>query len=278
MRLSVVLALVLAFACAPLFAQEKPSGEVPPAVDDALRARIAKFYQAHVDGKFRAAEQLVAEDSKDFFFEMEKQRYLKFQEPQVTYSDDFTKAKVITVVTAERRIARMGTMTVPLPVASRWKLENGQWYWCHIAEKFVDTPFGRVAIPDEKDLERERKIAEFKRVSPAEVVNQVKVSGSAVALSSYQPASGAITVTNNLPGQVTVDVNFPPVEGLTISVDKKTLKAGESAKVLFDSKPVNSTPKGTITANIVVQPLNQTFPVTVTFAVPRPSRNQDVNH
>lgn len=269
MRLSAVLTLVLAFACLPLFAQEKPPAEV----DASLRARITQFYQAHVDGKFRAADELVAEDTKDYFFEMEKRRYLSFRQPEITYSEHFTKAKVIMVVMAERRIARMGTMTVPLPVASNWKIENGQWYWCYVAEKFVDTPFGRATILDKKELERERKLAEFKRVSPAELVNQVKVSGSAVALSSYEPASGAITVTNNLPGQVTVDVNFPPVEGLTISVDKKTLKAGESAKVLFDSKPVNSTPKGTITANIVVQPLNQIFPVTVTFAIPRPSRN-----
>jgi len=264
----------LALACLPLFAQEKPPAEV----DEALRGRISKFYQAHVDGKFRSAEQFVAEDSKDFFFEMEKQRYLSFQEPQITYSDGFTKAKVITVVKAERRIARLGNVVATPPIPSTWKLENGQWYWCHIAEKFVDTPFGRIAIPDEKDVERERKIAEFKKVSPAELVSQVKVSGSAVALSSYEPASGVLTVTNNLPGQVTVDVSFPPIEGLTISVDKKILKAGESAKVLFDSKPMSSNPKGTITGNILVQPLNQTFPVTVTFAVPRPARGQDVNH
>ncbi|MEO8130244.1 MAG: hypothetical protein ABJF23_33585 [Bryobacteraceae bacterium] len=265
---------VLALACLPVFAQEKPPAEV----DEALKARISKFYQAHVDGKFRSAEQFVAEDSKDFFFEIEKQRYLSFQEPQITYSDQFTKAKVITVVKAELRIARMGKIVVTPPIVSAWKLEDGQWYWYHMAEKYLETPFGRSVIPDEKEVERERKIAEFKKVSPAELVSQVKVSGSAVALSSYEPASGAITVTNNLPGQVTVDFSFPPVEGLTVSVDKKTLKSGESAKVSFDSKPPNSNPKGTITGNIVVQPLNQTFPVTVTFAVPRPVRSQDVNH
>jgi len=172
----------------------------------------------------------------------------------------------------------MGTTIVTLPLASAWKLEDGQWYWHHVAEKFVDTPFGRVAIPDVKDSERERKIAEFRKVSPSEIVSQVKVSGSVVNLSSYEAASGVITVTNNLPGQVTLDFSFPPVEGLTVSVDKRTLKAGETAKVLFDSKPLKSTPKGSITGNIVVQPLNQTFPITVTFPLPRPARGQDVNH
>ena len=83
-------------ACLPLIALEMIAQEKPAAaVDEALRARIGKFYQAHVDGKFRSAEQYVAEDSKDFFFEMEKQRYLSFREPEISYSDHFTKAKVI---------------------------------------------------------------------------------------------------------------------------------------------------------------------------------------
>ena len=271
MRLSVLLAC----ACLPLFAQEK----APADVDHALRERIAKFYQAHVEGRFRVAETLVADDTKDFYFELEKERYLSFEEPQITYSDAFTKAKVVTVVSAERRSARMGMRMIPVPISSDWKLEKGQWYWCYVAEKFVDTPFGRVKMPDQQELEKERKISLFKKVTPTEVLSKVKVSGSAVALSSFQPDSGAITVTNKLPGQVTVAVSCPPVEGLTVSVDKKTLKAGETAKVLFDFKPLaSSQPKGTITANIVVQPLNQTFPVTVTFAVPRPVRGGNVNH
>ena len=50
--------------------------KAPPEVDDALRQRVTAFYQAHVDGKFRAADQFVAEDSKDAFFEAPKRRYL----------------------------------------------------------------------------------------------------------------------------------------------------------------------------------------------------------
>jgi len=95
---------------------------------------------------------------------------------EVTYMVDI-KAKVITVVKAERRIARLGNVVATPPIPSTWKLENGQWYWCHIAEKFVDTPFGRIAIPDEKDVERERKIAEFKKVSDGIVKWQNKETG-----------------------------------------------------------------------------------------------------
>lgn len=38
--------------------------KAPPNVDEALRARITEFYQYFVDGKFRDADGLVADDSK----------------------------------------------------------------------------------------------------------------------------------------------------------------------------------------------------------------------
>lgn len=39
-----------------------------PEVNQALRARIAEFYQEQVGGKFRHAEALVAEETKDYFY------------------------------------------------------------------------------------------------------------------------------------------------------------------------------------------------------------------
>ena len=267
--------IALAFVCLPLVAQENP----PADVDAALRARIDKFYQAHVDGKFRVAEQVVAEDSKDYYYEGEKERFPKFKQTEpIVYSDNFTKAKVNTTVTVERKVARMGLVVMNQPVISYWKIDKGQWCWYRFKEKYVDTPFGRALVPDENDVELRDKVAKFKKVSPGDVLAQVKVSGSAVALTDFQPASGTIIVSNGLPGQVTVEVSHPPVAGLKITVDKKVLKSGESAKVLFECNPPDSNPKGTIIANIVVQPLNQTFPITITFASRRPARDGDSNH
>src|SRR5712692_6584417 len=68
----------------------------PPAdVDEALRSRIAKFYQAHVDKKFRQADEYVAEDTKDFYYEASKPAYLDFEIKSIAYSDNFTKANVV---------------------------------------------------------------------------------------------------------------------------------------------------------------------------------------
>jgi hypothetical protein len=39
-----------------------------PEVDPARSARIGEFYQEQVGGKFRQAEALVAEETKDYFY------------------------------------------------------------------------------------------------------------------------------------------------------------------------------------------------------------------
>src|SRR5579871_5582628 len=65
----------------------------PAAVDQALRARITEFFELHVKGDFRKAEALVAEDTKDFFYNGNKPRYLSFEISKIKYNEDFTKAE-----------------------------------------------------------------------------------------------------------------------------------------------------------------------------------------
>src|SRR3954468_23727332 len=86
--------LILLVVCG-LHAQTatNPFDKAPPEVDAALRERIAKFYQAHVDKKPRLADQYVAEETKDFFFATSKPAYLSFHIDSIFYSDNFTKAK-----------------------------------------------------------------------------------------------------------------------------------------------------------------------------------------
>ena len=83
--------------------------KAPPAIDEALRDRISKFFQCQVDGKPRQAEQYVAEESKDYYYEMQKPRYLSFEIRNISYSDEFTKAKAMIAV----------EMTVNIPQLSK---------------------------------------------------------------------------------------------------------------------------------------------------------------
>ena len=90
----------------------------PPAdVDQALRARITEFFDLHVKGDFRHAESLVAEDTKDFFYNGNKPRYLSFEIVKIKYNDDFTQAQVTVMAEQYIRFPGFGgnPMKVPTP-------------------------------------------------------------------------------------------------------------------------------------------------------------------
>ena len=72
----------------------------PPVVDQALRARVTEFFQDHVDGNFRKAYDLVAEDTKDYYFGAQKFQFKSFHIDGIKFFDDYTKADVN--VTGER--------------------------------------------------------------------------------------------------------------------------------------------------------------------------------
>ena len=148
---------VMLFASA-LFAQAaktKADPTPPRKVDEALRARVTQFLNYHITGEFRKAEALVAEDTKDDFYNRPKPRYVNCKGiSTIRYSDHFTKAYVTALCTIPmliqpsdnevdsdgRPMMPMGPPTVPLP--STWKLEKGKW--CMYLDKNQDriTPFG----------------------------------------------------------------------------------------------------------------------------------------
>src|SRR5678816_3242768 len=67
----------------------------PPELDQALRERCTQFFTYHTDTEtqktnFRKAWELVAEESKDFYFSGHKQTYKSFKIDNIKYSDNFT--------------------------------------------------------------------------------------------------------------------------------------------------------------------------------------------
>ncbi len=285
MRCVATLAL---FAFFPLFGQAPTKVAPPPQkVEQALRARVQEFYQDFVDAKFRKADALVANDSKEFFFAMEKVPYKSFEGPKsITYSDKFHKARVVVQVEAELRNPRFGTMVVRPDLVSTWELINGKWYWSQNRD-FLDTPFGRRQIPKDYD---ENKVAGlhqaaganpemppgFHMVTPEELARQIKVDKQNVVLSSVVESEDSITVTNTLPGAVTVGINCPPMEGLTIRPEKQDLKPGESVKFVIHHTPRVTGPKSTLNAMVHVDPLSQNVPLRIDFAMPRPPQTPGV--
>jgi hypothetical protein len=97
-------------------------------VDSALRARVSAFYDLLVKHQYRKAEELIAPESRDIYYEREKPRYLKFEVTSIKYSEEFTRADV--VVTAKQPVTG-GLILTPMDVAlpGIWRLLEGAWYW-----------------------------------------------------------------------------------------------------------------------------------------------------
>lgn len=237
--------------------------KAPPALDEALRARISKFFQLHVDGKFRQAEALVAEESKDFFYSANKPKYLGFEIKNIAYTDDFTKAKA--VVVAQMIVMAPGFLDkpVPVPIPSRWKVENGDWYWYIDQDELNMTPFGKMkagsgsgapsnlpAIPGPDEAAR--------------LLQGVKADREEVELKAKEPGSAEFTIVNTMPGYVTLALEELHFQGFTAKLDTTELAAGAKAHVTVDWKPGLYRARS-LEARVRVQPTNQLLRLRVKF-------------
>jgi len=242
----------------------------PPEVDKALRERVRKFYQLHVEGKFRQLDALVAEDSKDAFYERAKGKYLNFDDCMIEYSDNYTKAIVKTPVTQEWRQPRIGVMVVRPTVPTNWKLENGEWFYYLPKDGVKSTPWGGVDIAKANAAEAAAAAADpnIRKISINEVMGSVAISKQNVELSSFEPSSDEVEITNQMPGQVDLGVQFAPMKGLEVSLDKKVLQNGEKAKLSFKYNPPDPSPKPFMDVALQILQTTKTIELRVAFAVP----------
>jgi len=262
-------------SCAVLGAQTKPTDvfeKAPPDVENSLRDSVAKFFNAHVQGKFRLAEEVIAEDSKDFFYNMEKQRYLGFEIIRINYAENFTKATVVTGVEVDWRSPRVGVIRVKPPMTSLWKVENGKWAWYVVPQKDWETPWGKMKPgPDDPN----KMMQMFKGVDVQTVNNQVGIDRSELRLKGYEPSQGEASIRNRMPGEVRLVLEAPPVAGLEVKLDKTTLKSGEEAKVSVDYKPATMEPKPAAAVSVRVEPTGQVFRIGLIFDI-QPELKRDL--
>jgi hypothetical protein len=244
---------------------QSPGGffdKAPPDVEEALRARITAFYQAHVDKKFRQADEYVAADTKDFYYEANKPAYLAFEVGKITYSDNFTKAKA--VVTCKIRFPIPGFDEAPVmaPVPSTWKLENGQWYWYVDQKVGRETPFG--VMPPAVGT---APAGGFPSLASAPSVDtlwkSVRADKNEVQLSARQPSSDLVTISNKMPGNIWLQIDAPKTPGLEVTLDRGELKTGEEAKITFHSEPQEKPVNRIAQVRVTVLPTNQVIPITV---------------
>jgi hypothetical protein len=248
----------------------------PPEVDQALRARVTKFFQAHVDGKFRLAEQVIAEDSKDIYYAAQKPRYLKFEISKITYSDHFTKATVI--ANCDREMStKFGTYTINVPQESYWKIEGGEWCW-YVDPDIIRGPFGDTRKRSEQPVNAAPNTsASVTRKGPSvddvlrTMGQAVKADKTQVRLSAQAP-SDTVVISNSMPGAVTLTLQAHETPGLTVKLEKEQIGSKESGRVLFSFKPPAKAPQP-VSVNIQVEPTGQVIPIQVQFGGGAQPRN-----
>lgn len=238
--------------------------KAPPEVDEALRARINGFYQAHVDRKLiRQADQFVAEDTKDFFFEANKPSYLEFQIDKIVYSGNFTQAKAMVKCKMVVMMPGFGNDPVTMPIPSTWKIENGKWVW-HVDQKLGrETPFGRMKPAGSSPAGPLPSLSSGPDIQT--LWKSVRADKSSVQLSASQDSSDEVTISNKMPGGISLRLDYTKTPGLEVTMDRTELKSGEQAKVSLRFRPRKTSGVKTAEIRVMVQPTNQMIPIAVTF-------------
>jgi hypothetical protein len=242
--------------------------KAPPEVDEALRARVTKFYQAHVDGKYRRADEVVAEDSKDAFFEARKPHYRKFELSRILYSDEFRKAKV-TVICGTDMLIPLGGMRIPanVPITTTWKLVDGQWFWYIEPDTGRETPWGTMKPGPEPAAG-----ASAMPPPPLPKGNElgalsgmVRVDKSEVRLPADTPGDAEVQVSHRMPGTVSLAMETPTVPGLEVKLDRRELKPGETARLSIHYAPPGKGPKPPAIIRLLIDPLSEVISIRLNF-------------
>lgn len=237
-----------------------------PAVSEAekaLRPRVEEFFQYQLEGKYRQAEALVAEESKDEYYAARKPPIEGFKISKVEFLDA-NRARVTVLSKAKVAIMGAAPQVFEVPSVSSWKLDGGKWCWYIDQELARQTPFG--TFKPGKAADTSDPSALFKGVNGAApsietLQKSVSIQPDSVELVPGGPAK-TVVVTNDLPGNVTVRVadRATPIAGLV--VDKKSIVLATKQKGEFSMRAQEGS-KFNEAVTFLVEPFNRTVTVQV---------------
>ena len=262
---------------AAAFGQESSDlfDKAPPAIDEALRARVTEFYQLYEAGKFKQAFTMVADDSQDAFFGSGKEDLKSCSTAKINYSDNFTRAAV--VETCKMNWAVHGeSVTSSVPITTNWKVVDGQWYWSYVKPTAVRSPFsptGSIPLPADAPAGASPSMLPKDPAAEARnILGQVTIDKDTVTLRADQGSKDQVQVKNDMPGTVSLSLDPSPLPGLKITSKKTDISQHEVGVVEFEYNPDNNDiacsdcakrVEGGVTFTIHIMPTNQAFPVTI---------------
>jgi len=257
--------------------------KAPPDVEEALKARVEEFFGLLAAGKFRQAEALVAEDTKDRYYAADKDQTEGFSLVKIAYKENFTQANVVglkmvswSVPGAAQPVKLKATFT------SYWKIDNGKWCWYLPPEpEFLETPYGKMRNP---------KFAGNKQATPEDAMkiqaamaeaqrNMNDIAANAQAGVRVNPpvihlapkfSKGEVSITNGLPGSVKLRLGRLEVPGLelTLSTDELASKQSAVLRAVYNPGNHREPMKKAVTLDVTVEPTNQKLSIILDFAQP----------
>ena len=230
------------------------------AAEAALRARAQQFFDLQVAKKYRQGEAMVADESKDAYyngsrFNMDSFTITKVQVAEGNAAADVTiKAKVTFIVPAVSQ-----TFHTEVAQTTQWKLENGEWVYFFDPQEAVVTPFGKLNPQAGAGKTPTGNGTAGGRPDLATLLKAVQVDRNSVEMKPGE--NQTVKVSNFLPGPVDVSVENFSLPGVSASLDKRHLEQGETT---FLHIAASDKASGSVTTVIDVSPLGTKLPVKVT--------------
>lgn len=111
---------------------------------NALAGRVNEYYKLMIAKKYRQAEDFVAKDAKEDYYNSKKPDIRTCNIQKVDLQPGGTTSTV--TIKAGVRVLMMGagSQVFEMPALTYWKLEDGNWYWYVPAEAKRVTPFGKL--------------------------------------------------------------------------------------------------------------------------------------
>jgi len=230
------------------------------AAEAAVRARAQAFFDLQVAKKYRQGEAMVADESKDAYyngrkFNIDSYTITRIQMAEGNDAAEVTfKAKVTVVVPAIGQ-----TIHTEAVKTTRWKTENGEWVYVVDTDDALNTPFGRLN-PQAAAGKPAAESGAIKRPDVAAMMRAVQIEKNSLEMKAGE--NQTLKLSNSLPGPVDVRVQKFSLAGLDVKIEKTHLEAGEVTSVRFTASDSAS---GSADVVIEVAPLSTELPVKVTI-------------
>src|SRR5262249_47027118 len=148
-----------------------------------------------------------------------KPAYMAFEIKNISYSDNFTKAKAIVICKVRVPMPDF-TEPVMIPTPSTWKLENGQWFWYVDQSQGRETPFGRMKPASEAPPGGGVLPPISSGPNIQALWNNVRVDKNVVQLRAGEESSNEVIISNKMPGSINLRLDYSKTPGLAVSLDK----------------------------------------------------------